>query len=139
MTILYLVLSVGISLNLHFCKDEVYLVLDSDEPMPCSYAVQKAETNCHTNQEPSSCCSVKALPMDGCCYDEGLNIKFSNEQQVPSPALEVEQMKELDLFLTFDIDQENLFIKPNQTYYSLFIPPPKPATWLQYQQFTFYG
>lgn len=100
--IVYLNLSIGVSLHAHFCNDNIEslsLFIPSEDP--CEHM-----HTCHINT--SDCCSMDAEVEEhnhnNCCSDEEINVKLDTEQLFTSEKLKI-KVPELNII---HLDNDNL-------------------------------
>lgn len=78
--VFYLVLSIGINLNFHYCEDvvkDIHLAINSETA---------TEDNCHT--ENNNCCDEKEQAgCEDCCSYSQENLKIEEDQQISAKTL----------------------------------------------------
>jgi len=119
-SIIYLVLSTGVLVNLHYCQGEIESI------------------SIITNA--SKCCCASMDFADGCCSNEQLLVQLDNDEQLVTNSplfsevfkfIETESFSEQIFFV-------DLFEKENYSFGDL-SPPPKIAIWKSNCTFLFYG
>ncbi len=119
-SIVYLVLSTGLVVNLHYCQGEIE-----------SVSIIAKNSTC--------CCAAMDFD-DGCCHNEQLLIQLDSDQQVVSSSV---QFSEVFKFIEIEANEEQFHLKAN-TENEVYIcrdlsPPPKIAIWKTNCTFLFYG
>ena len=100
----------------------------------CSSA---AESACPSEHNQNSCCSIEKQPVS-CCYDEELNLKYEDKNQIPSPVTKLTAPQEL-LLLKQNIELEEAIMSMEIKPFEEERPPPKVPLYLSNNNFTFYG
>jgi hypothetical protein len=65
LVLIFLITKVGLSLNLHYCSDELYMISNTMNPKGCSMKSVKKTTNNHPN----------SIYNKDCCYDKVFHLQ----------------------------------------------------------------
>lgn len=117
----YLIALVGYSVNIHYCGGELESV-SLDEPA-------------------SVCCCGVSGGMEGCCSDEELLLKLTEDQHLAHDLNVNFENKALDLLCPQDLLADEVEINEDVKvdFYDVKPPPKLPPIWLLNCSFTFYG
>jgi len=117
---LYLLLTAGFTVNIHYCLGEI----ESVTPFI-------ANENC--------CCESTEMPM-GCCGDEQITFQFSPDEQLiksDQSIFKVPLLEVIEIASVRSIENEVIQKEINKFCKS---PPPKDIPiWLKHSNLTFYG
>ena len=119
-SIFYLLITVGLSVDVHYCSGKIASV--------GNYAGEGA------------CCGEMAACDSGCCHNETEFIQFEELQYFqPESRLDVEQSV-VELAIDFQPVMPDLFtFVTNQFIERYYFPPPKVPIWLRLCSLVYYG
>lgn len=145
MAILFLGLSVGFNLNLHYCGGELSDIALTEHTANCSCEAEAivVENSCcalpAAEEAPKKgCSSDPQMKKNSCCVDMELNIVFE-EDLLPASQNEIQLQAVVTTLLVDDalqIDDELVNTNFNLRDHT---PPPDEPIWLLTQRLTYYG
>jgi hypothetical protein len=119
-SLVYLLLSTGVVLNVHYCRGEIESV---------SLIVEVQKCSCHSEISDNNCCSN---------YQYFLQLDL-DEQLVENTRSVSEVFKYIKLLEKDEYDFEVYYTESQDYFYPDISPPPKLAIWKTNCSFLFYG
>jgi len=130
-TSLYVLISSGMVVSLHYCKGELEEVQLGDAEMAC----------CAMMEKEMSCCKLaEPTPAEDCCDDELVMVQLSDVQQ-PAPQFRI-LLPTLDTAAPIATNEFALNLVAAKHFFPHWLEPPPPnpqPIWLLHHSMTLYG
>jgi hypothetical protein len=135
---IYLLLSTGLVINVHYCQDKLKSFSIITEPEKCSCASMDAISSCCAPANHIESCCSGGKQKSNCCTDEQIVIQMIEYQQKNTPIPELSKLNFIIIRSILGIFEEE-YSNQVDISFTFDLPPPKTAFWKLNCQFVFYG